>query len=332
MSRSRLLAGLVFLTFTGQAGAQQVIYLPPGSTPQGDYLRGLGFAAIGLGALEVDNAVAGSINTETAIRWNDYVSAVTERAALRYRQILQQRKEERNKLIQEIQKRIREHPEGLDVLKGDALNSLKEQLLSPEISDSSFRNAAVPLPVDVVRQIPFMLGRESLTFSMQRITAKGKAQWPPALQGDVFAPERQAYEHVLDTVLEQQIEGKMEIPDIERVGKAIEELRNKLDQVLTPTPDKLYIDAKRRIDDFKHSYNFMIKSHQAQLVIGDLDGYSGTTVHDLLLFMQKHRLDFGAADTKEERELYRKLHERLREQQEALKLPPDKPASEPRKR
>ena len=326
MSRSRLLAGLVFLTLTGQGGAQ-VIYLPPGSTPQGDYLRGLGFAAMGLGALDVDHEVAEALHTETAIRWNEYVSAVAERSALRYRQVLQQKKEERNKLIGLVRQRIREHPEELDVLKGNALNTLKERLLDPQLTDTSFRNAAVPLPVDVVRQIPFTIGRESLTFSMQRITAKGKAKWPPALQGDVFAPERQGYERALDTVLEQQIEGKMEIPDIERVGKTIEELRNKLNEVLPGSRDKLYMDAKRRIDDFQRSYEFMIKSHQAQLVVGDLDGYSGTTVHDLLLFMQKHGLGFGVADKPEERNLYPKLRDWLQEQLEALKLPPSKSAS-----
>ena len=324
MSRARLLAGLVFLTLTGQAGAQN-IYLPHGSTPPGDYLRGLGFTAIGLGVLDVDDAVARRINTETTIRWNEYVSAVAERSAQRYRQLLQERMEQRNKRLQEIQQRIREHPEELDVLKGDALNALKVRLLASDVQESSFKHAKVPLPVGVVRQIPFRLGRESLTFSMERITARGKAQWPVAFQDKSFARERLAYERALDTVLEQQLEGNMQTADIERLGQTIEELRNKLDQILTPSRDVRYMDAKRRIDDFRRSYDFILKSHQVQLVVGDLDRYAGTTVHELLELMRKHGLGFGVTETPAERKLYPELHERLREQVELLQLTPAKP-------
>jgi hypothetical protein len=320
MSRSRLLAGLVFLTLTGQAGAQG-IYLSPGPTTPGIYFNSLGFPVIRLVSPELDKAWARALDTATNIRWNEYVTRYADPAE-RYRAVLQQKRDERNQFLQEIYDRVHDNPQELDVLKGNALNVLKSDLLNPKISESSLRYAAVPLPVDVVRQIPFTIGRESLTFSMQRITAKGKDKWPPGLQDDVYIQVRQAYERALDTVLEQQIEGKMQDLDIDRVGEAIKDLRNKLNEVRTPSTDKLYMDAKRRIADFQRSYDFMIKSHQAQLVVGDLDGYSGTTVYDLLVFMRDHGLGFGVAVTKDEIELYSRLYKSLRAQQEALHLPP----------
>ncbi len=44
-----------------------------GGTPQGDIARGLGYYATGLGNLEEADAVAGSINTDTVMRWNEYM-------------------------------------------------------------------------------------------------------------------------------------------------------------------------------------------------------------------------------------------------------------------
>ena len=44
-----------------------------GSTSQGDILRGEGVAAMGFGQYNLATAMAASINTDTSIRWNQYV-------------------------------------------------------------------------------------------------------------------------------------------------------------------------------------------------------------------------------------------------------------------
>ena len=46
-----------------------------GSTVAGDYLRGVGIEAAGMGQFNLHTAQANSINTDTAIRWNEYVDA-----------------------------------------------------------------------------------------------------------------------------------------------------------------------------------------------------------------------------------------------------------------
>jgi hypothetical protein len=314
---------LVLATWAAGVRAQVVF---PGSTVEGDYLRGVGFAAIGMGFYNYNTARANSINTDTAIRFNEYVSAVVEYQTRKYWARRWRLREQHNREYQAILQRIREHPEEREVQSGDALNAVMNQLLDPSIGESAYRFASVPLSVDVIRRIPFKLDAENLVFSMQRLTAKGKAQWPPALQGDQFAAERRAYERALDTVLEQQIEGKMTIAAIRAVQGAVDDLFRKLDQELGPSREKLYLQAKNRLTEFKKTAQEVLESHKMQLIMGQLDRYGGTTVRDLLVFMEKNKLGFAGAQTAEERGLYPELYAALVQQRAKLKTATDEPA------
>ena len=323
MSRSILSALAVVLAAAAGAGAQVIF---PGSTVEGDYLRGVGVAAAGMGVYNYDTAVAGSINTDTAMRWNEYVSAVASyqsRQNLMRRQRLQQ---ERNQHLRAIAERIRDHPEERDVQTGSTLNDMMTQLLDPAINESSFRYDPVLLSADIVRRIPFKLDKENLVFSMHRLTATGKEKWPPALQDPQFAAERRAYEHALDAVLEQQIEGTMTIEAIRVVEAAVDDLFRKLDRVLTPSREKLYLEAKNRLTEFKKATGQLLQSHRMEIVIGQLDRYAGTTVRDLLVFMRKNKLGFAGAESPEERGIYPELYAALVEQHDRVKAAPKKPA------
>ena len=146
---------------------------------------------------------------------NDYWSQMIRNQGreLAERRALEQAKHAEDKAA--IEKRLRENPEDLDVLKGDALNKTMKELQNPAISESSFRSAEVPLPVDLVRRIPFKLGEKNEKFSMSRLSLKGKAKLPPALQDPQFRLYLQAYERVLDDTMEQAIDGKMTFAAIE---------------------------------------------------------------------------------------------------------------------
>jgi hypothetical protein len=290
----------------------QVIY--PGSTIQGDYLRGVGIAAAGMGVYNYDTAVANRINTGTVILWNEYVSAVAQYQSDKYWRRRKRIAEQRNQYLGQILDRVRNRPEYRDIQNGDSLNDALKQLLNPAISPSSYRSRPVPLSTDVVRRIPFKHDKENLVFSMHRITAQGKDKWPPALQDPAFASERRAYERALDAVLEEQIEGQMNIATIRRLDGAVDMLIDKLDQVLVPSREKLYLEAKNRLTEFKKAAQNLFESHSIQLAMGDLDRYAGSNVHDLVVFMQNHKLGFAPAGTPEERELYPVLYASLLEQ------------------
>ncbi len=312
---SRTVASLlvvIALAVIPPIASAQVIF--PGSTPQGDYLRGVGIAAAGLGIYNYDTAAANRINTGTAILWNNYVEAVSQYQSDKYWHRRKRLADQRNRYLGQILDRIRNRPEFRDVQNGDSLNDLLTQLLNPAISPSSFRAKPVPLEVDVVRRIPFKLDKENLVFSMRRITAQGKDKWPPALQDPQFASERRGYERALDAVLEEQIEGQMTIDTIRKLDTAVDMLIRKLDQVLTPSREKLYLEAKNRLTDFKKAAQNLFESHNIQLAMGDLDRYGGATVYDLVKFMKDHKLGFAPAATPDERDLYPMLYATLNEQ------------------
>src|SRR5262249_43787823 len=84
MSRSFLVGLVALLSLAGSARAQLPAFLGPGSTPVGDYLRGVGVAAAGMGVYNYTTAMAESINADTAIRVNEYISAVVQYHARAY--------------------------------------------------------------------------------------------------------------------------------------------------------------------------------------------------------------------------------------------------------
>jgi hypothetical protein len=304
----RILGALLIPILLGTPARAQII--TAGSTPQGDYLRGVGIAAMGMGIYNEKTAQANAINLQTEMTWNDYVSQATRNQA---RELAERKANERAKHAAEysaIQKRLREHPEDLDVLNGDALNAALKDLLDPRISDSSFRSAEVTLPVDIVRRIPFKLGEKNEKFSLSRLSLNGKAKLPPALQDPRFASYLRAYERVLDNAMEQAIEGKMTIAAIEDVRKAVDDLGRKLNDVVPPNRGRLYIEAKGKLDELKKVVQ-LFETHKVQQALVEIDKYPGTTVGELRAFMQRHNLQFAPAETPDEKTLYPELHAAL---------------------
>ncbi len=286
----------------------------------------MGIAAEGIGRFNLLNAEANAINTQTAMTWNDYVFAATKSQS---RELAQRKAFERAKHLKEyndIQNRYRDHPEDLDVLKGNALNSLMEQLNNPRISASSYRSAAVPLPVDLVRQIPFMLGERNVTFSMSRLSIRGKAKLPQALQDPRFRRHLRAYERILNDAMELLIDGRMEIPAIDAVEKAVDDLVSKLNEVVPPSRDLLYIEAKQKLDELKRVVQ-LLKTHKVQQAFVGIDAYHGTTVNDLRLLMKQYGLQFATAETPDEKRLYPELYGWLAVQRDQVVGPSQAPGN-----
>jgi hypothetical protein len=310
MTRS-LLASLVVLTSVATTARAQFNFVGPGSTAQGDYLRGVGVASFGMGIYNHQTAIAESINADTAMRVNEYIYASLmneNRMNAEHRAAQFQRAKD---LYTKVQDRIMKSPEARDVDTGAALNAILKQINDPRISDSFSRAAAVPISVDEVRRIPFKLGEKGVkSFSMQRLTAKGRSRWPVAFQDPKFDHARQRFERALDNALEQQIEGKMQLSAIEAVDQAVEILYEELKKVVGESSDRLYLEGKNHLDELK-SVVTMLKTHQIELALADLDHYAGTTVSDLKVFMRTHNLQFAAARNQEERALYPELYTKL---------------------
>jgi hypothetical protein len=310
----KLVASLFVLTALESSAWAQ--FIGAGSTPQGDYLRGVGIAAMGMGIYNERTAIANSINIDTAIRWDQYVGAVAEVMQRKYiarREFLSARNKE---MDQKILDRLRQSPEARDVLTGDALSTVMDQLMDPKVSESSFRFAEVPLSVDIVRRIPFRLGESAETFSMNRLTLKGKGKWPVAFQDPAFAKEVRWFEKKVDAALDEAVEGRARLSSIKEIQVAVEELARKLDQTVDAKDDQqAYAEAAWRLSELRKTAR-LFETQKVQQAIGEIDKYAGTTVNDLRLFMRKYNLRFGRADTPDERLLYPELYETLRKQRE----------------
>jgi hypothetical protein len=314
----RFLATLVLLGSLGTTASGQYLGGGGGSTPEGDYLRGVGFAAMGMGIYNEKTAIAESINVDTAIRWNEYVAAVAKQQSMEYAsrrlRIAEENKEKYNKILE----RIKNAPSARDVLDGDALTAELDKLTAPDISESSFRYAEVPLSIDDIRRIPFRLGERGETFSMRRLTMKGKGKWPVAFQDPAFAAERRAFDEAVKKALDEAMEGNAQLATIRGVQEAAEGLARKLDQVVDAKDDqRAYSEAVERLKELKSTAR-LLETHTIQLAIAEIDKYSGTTVNDLKVFMRNYKLTFGAAASKEERALYPQLYEALKIQREKL--------------
>ena len=182
------------------------------------------------------------------------------------------------------------------MLSGDALTAGMNELIDPQISESSYRGAEVPLSVDMIRRIPFRLGDRGENFSMNRLTVKGKGKWPVAFQDKEFARELKEFEAAVDAALEEAIDGKAQMSKIARIQAAVEDLARKLDQVIDQKTDpRAYSEAALRLKDLRVTAR-LLETHDIQRALAEIDKYSGTTVNDLRIFMRKYNLTFGRAE------------------------------------
>jgi hypothetical protein len=310
----------------GTGARAQYFEVGPGSTLQGDYLRGVGIAAWGIGTYNYNTAVADSIDVDTVIRWNEYLAAVAAQQTRDYVARKMFLAMEKKELYERERLRILTSPEARDVEQGDALNAVLKQLQDSRVDESTLRTREfqVPMPVDVIRQIPFTLSEKGEKFSMERISLKGKGKWTVALQDDGFLFVKKAYELALDAALEQAIDGRMQLSAIEGVEAAADDMFLRLDEVVGPSTDRLYMEAKERLTELKSTVR-LLKTEKVERAIGDIDKYSGTTVNDLKLFMQSHHLRFAAAQTPEERLLFRPLYASLVQQLNKVTIPEPAP-------
>jgi hypothetical protein len=314
------LAALLVLATLGTAARAQYVGVGHGSTIEGDYLRGLGIAAWGMGTYNLNTAQAESINVDTVMRWNEYLAAVAKQQTREYVARIMADAAKTKEFYKQYEQKLLENPESRDIESGEALNIVLKQLWDSRVGESTFRTYQVPLSVDMIRHIPFKLDEKGEKFSMDRLSLKGKGKWSVALQDDRFQREKKAYERALDKALEQAIDGKMQIPAIDEIDARADDLFRRLNEVVGPSSDRLYIEAKERLNELK-SVVRLLKTEKIERAIGEIDKYSGTTVNDLRQFMLSHNLRFAAAKSPEERLMFPRLYASLVQQRDKVAVP-----------
>jgi hypothetical protein len=299
------------------------VFIGAGSTPIGDAERGAGIMAAGIGIGNYYDATANSINTDTWMRLNEYLFQSVRQASMREQKRLAERIAKNKENYNESIARVLNDPEFKDIRRGSALNAVYNELTKPQISDSSFRLSPVHLSSEQIRNIPFFYAKEDLAFSLRRLTAKGS--WPVGLRDERLVGERKAYELAVDNALELQLQGKLTPEAVHKVEEAVNDLSIRLDQVIAPSRDKVYLEARNFVKRLETSKE-LFKRREIEQILGEIDKYYGTTVYELVVFMKRNNLRFGVPDEiGDEQSLYTQLYALLRQQLDLVQIPDDKP-------
>ena len=116
----------------------------------------------------------------------------------------------------------------------------------------------------------------------------------------------------IQAALEEDKQGEIDPDTIQAVQTAIDRLRTKFEKLVPQTsPD--YVPAHWSIKAMD-GLTKMLYSPKMDKVLSELEDYQGTTLGDLLGFMQAFNLRFGAANSYRQRLIYQKLYPMLAEQ------------------
>ena len=281
-----------------------------GATAGGSQARGLGNLYAGRGALNEDNAVAGAINTNTALQWNNAIFQATQAGARRYNAHNRYEMAKVNRDRAAVEDRIRNHPEQRDITDGDALNLLLTELLSPQNLDRSLTRIKTPIKSELIRDIPFEYASEDITLCLDQMTMDD--QWPLALKVDALKPERAALKTAITRAMKADEDGSLDPELINTVQAALDALRAKFKQEVPPSsPD--YYPARDTLKAMG-GLTRILHSPKLEQVLAELEDYQGTTLGDLLTFMQSFNLRFAPSNSFRQRAIYLKLYPLFAEQ------------------
>ncbi len=313
--------------------AQDVVL--PGSTPQGDFLRGQGQFLKGMAWYEVGSAQSRAIDTQTMIIWNravqeSYNQYLIERAQHNAGRLALRnaRQQAAAKMLADTQRRWRLSPTTDDIRSGLALNALASDLADPSISASSWRVATVALPQDF--SLPAMAFKitsapgkgsklQQSTVAVQRMTV-GEA-WPLPFRRPELAAQCEAYKNAIRNVVGKCEKGTPLVSkDFEQLREAVDALKVKAPQVV-PTRDGLRTQAQQFVRQLDDATKIFADQEFAEELIFDMQKHEATTVAELMAFMRKYRLLFAEADRRPDcLQLYDALYPMLREQKKKLGL------------
>ena len=280
-----------------------------GSTIQGSTAAGLGYFNMGRGAYNEQTAVARSINNDTYLRWNQYMYLSQQHANTMYQKRLRAEHMRVDRANAAIEDRLRTHPEERDITDGDALEVLVDAILNPSAA-VSLSTIKTPLKSELIQEIPFRVASEGVTICIDQMTMN--EQWPLALRVDAFKPEREGLRKAVTLALEEDKKGDLEPKTVENVQTAIDRLRTKFHELVPPTsPD--YIPAHDTIKAMAGLAK-MLYSPKIEEILAELEDYGGTTLGELLAFMQAYNLRFAKANSFRQRRIYMKLYPMLLEQ------------------
>ncbi len=275
-----------------------------GGTIEGNVARGLGYYAQGVGQSNVETAQAASINTDTAMRWNEYwwQAQLAHNRAERDRLTLRQARDSGAGAA--IEKRLHESPTDADITSGDALNAALDQLSNPRVHSSALKLATTKIPGKVIRKIPFVNASEAVTISLDQLTTEGG--WPAGLKGAGFDDHRKAYYNAIHKALKEDTEGEISATTIKEVRDSLGKIKTAL--AANPPADRVIRSESENYLKALYGMTRMLERPDIEKVLAELDTIKETSLGNLLGFMQTFNLRFGRPTTPDQRLAYESLY------------------------
>lgn len=307
---------LILSTFAGNAHAQWGWgwggWGGWAETPQGSIARGLGAFNVGAGIYNEKTAIATSINTDTIIRWNQYLYECQQDALRKYVTRRDTQAARSKEMYNQIIKNLQENPTSRDIENGDALNAALDQLANPKIQSSTlYAIAKAPLDAKVIREVPFRYASEAVTIVLSQM--KNATKWPEQLNTGEFADDKKAFEELVEQARKEDEEGDLSPPTLRRARALVNRLRAKLEQ--NPLPD---VTDQRNALKFVKTFSGLVKMLEAPDTKQALDqlrpmerANQKTTIGNLIAFMHVFNLRFGAAKNAQQRAIYDQLYPML---------------------
>ncbi len=277
-----------------------------GGTAQGSIATGLGYFAAGEGIYNYNTAVADAIETNTWMKYNEYLYNARLEAGRRFRNHEAATRREREIIDQKKADRLADAPTQGDIENGNALNVILDEMTSPRVlGGSSLRMASGKIDPKLIRDIPFRARGDAITICLDDLT--DAKNWPEPLLKPAFDAERTAYARDIDDALAQAGKGDIAPATVERVRRDINLLYRKATEVLPRDNSPERTDALNYLKGLA-ALSRMLERPQYEKVLGELDKLESTSTGNLLAFMHTYNLRFDAADTPRQREVYRALY------------------------
>ncbi len=275
-----------------------------GSTVEGSVAQGLGMFAMGAGVYNEKTAVANSINTDTVMRWNQYVYEAQKEATRQYYGRRDANIAKNKEAFNAQMDRILNNPSARDIQQGDALNAIMDQLADPRIPASALRSIDAPIDAASVRQIPFVNASEAISISLAGI--RNAASWPSRLRDPRLASEQKDFEKLVIQARDEDQEGEIAPETLDQLRGVAKRIKDKLTEMplSNEREDRDALNFARTIVAMTR----MLDKPNVGAVLDELRKVEKTNLSHLLAFMHTFNLRFGPAETPEQRTAYQQLY------------------------
>ncbi|MDG3003312.1 hypothetical protein [Paludisphaera mucosa] len=274
-----------------------------GQSYAGSVAQGLGMFNIGAGIYNEKTAVANSINTDTTMRWNQYVYEAQKEATRQYYGRRDANIAKNKEAFNSQMDRINNNPSARDVERGDALNAILDQLSDPRIPPSALRTVDAPIDAKLVRQIPFVSASEAISISLEAI--RDASKWPARLRDPRLEPEQKDFEKLVVQARKEDEEGEIAPETLTQLRGVAKRIKDKVSEM--PLANRREdIDAMNFAKTIVAMTRLLDKP-QVEQVLDELRKIDKTNLSNVLGFMHTFNLRFGPATTPDQRTAYSEL-------------------------